>query len=446
MNLGKYLTNAQVLQLASLIMLGTSCSSSHFDSSTGSQKAAPNLGAKESSTVQKDTSDNLSDASKAAGDEGGTDGFFTEGTVKAPRFALLVNDLKCGMCHTKVNGDVASTAPVSDWSPSHVVHSNENVSGGWYASDTWTDVTPQNTRYKIGVAGGVSQNYRGNKVPNDPITGKPAFPRLDFNGATLRMKGTITGQDAAGKAVSISGVHTGNVILIGTAAAPITIEGSVMVRGEVVIKGVYKGIGTLYATGNVYIPANLKSAAKGVFPFPADPAAADQKAKSLVDAKVGDALGIATDKSVLIADLDSGIYDNSLTPPSQKRAALGIDNLYKWFPDGKGGYKALYENAYDCDTGKLDTVNGFNLIEAYLYAAQSIGGRSKRSSWAINGGVITDVFHVLGGVSTGGGNATECPATASPVHGYPQNGNYVNYDYRMQAGLRILGELAPYFN
>ncbi|MBM4252128.1 MAG: hypothetical protein FJ146_09170 [Deltaproteobacteria bacterium] len=449
MNQGLYLKSLGMQLVNTLAIAAVGCSSSNFDSSTGSQKAAPLVQTTDTVTpVKSIATDNLADASKAiAPDGGGTDGFFADGSaVKAPRFALLVNDLKCGMCHTHINGDVASTAEVLDWSSGHVPLSGERVSGGWYAAKSWTDMTPDGKKYVITVAEGVKQNYTGNKVPNDPITGRPAFPKIDFNGATLRMKGSISGVDAAGKAVTVNGIHTGNLVLIGTKAAPIKIDGSVMVQGELVIKGVYQGVGTIYTTGNVYIPANLTSAAKGVFPFPANPAQAAAKGQALVEAKTGDALGIATDKSILIADLNSGIYDNALTPPSQRRAALGIENLYGWFPGGKPGYAALYENAVNCDTGALDSASGFNLIEAYLYAAQSIGGRSKRSSWAINGGVITDVFHVLGGVSRGGGQTKDCPTTASPVHGYPQNGNYVNYDYRMQAGLRILGELAPYFN
>ncbi|MEN9835762.1 MAG: hypothetical protein RL011_1955, partial [Pseudomonadota bacterium] len=446
MNQGLYLRSAMSLLSCSITLAVVGCSSSSFDSSTGSQKTAPLAQSRDSSTPESVTiGDSIADASKSvAPDGGGTDGFFSEGPVKAPRFALLVNDLKCGMCHTQINGDVASTAAVSDWSTGHVALSDERVSGGWYAAKSWTDMTPEGKKYNITVAAGVDQNYAGNKVPNDPVSGKPAFPKIDFNGAALRMKGSISGVDTTGKVVTVNGIHKGNLIILGTKAAPIKIDGSVMIQGELVIKGVYQGVGTIYTTGNVYIPANLTSAGKGVYPFPSDPAAAAAKGKTLVEAKTGDALGIATDKSILIADLNSGIYDNELTPPSQRRAALGIENLYTWFPGGTAGYAKLYQKAVNCDTGALDSPNGFNLIEAYMYAAQSIGGRSKRSSWAINGGVITDVFHVLGGVSRGGGQTTDCPTTASPVHGYPQNGNYVNYDYRMQAGLRILGELAPY--
>lgn len=371
-------------------------------------------------------------------DEGGD-----SAPVKAPRFAMLVNDLKCGMCHTKINGDVASTSDVSDWSPTHVPMSAESVSGGWYAAKSWTDSAGLG-RYNISVALGVTQNYVGKMVPNEPGTKTPAFPRIDFTAAEARMSGALSGKDASGKAVKVDKVASGNVVLIGTAQEPITIEGSVMIKGDLVLKGQYKGLGSVYVTGNIYIPANLV-ATSSVFPYPEGRDAALQKGRELVKARKGDALGLATAKHVFIADLATGIYDNPLTPAGQQRGANGIDDVYSWYPGGKSGYEALYEASLNCHAGGMEALKSFNLIEAYLYAVGSIGGIARKGSWMINGGVITDVLHVLGTVAPIG-LIGGCPATASSVHGMPQDSNYINYDYRMSAGMRILGELAPYFN
>lgn len=419
---------------------------------TGPQLPSEELPAIDSRAV----SDEKGEASGITPDGQESEGFFdsnkkgsggdVDTSNRAPRFAMLVNDLKCGMCHTKVHGDVASTSDVNDWSEGHVPLSDEFVSGGWYAAKSWTDQAGAGARYKITVKGGVQQNYVGVMVPNDPLTRKPAFPVVDFVDAESRMRGSVTGVDAAGAAVSINKVFEGNAVVLGTLQNPIKINGSVMIKGDLVLKGYYTGIGSLYVTGNIYVPANLR-AQQSVFPFPSDYSAAQQKGRDLVRARRGDALGLATAKNIFIGDLATEIYDHALTPPSQRRNVSDIDGVYAWFPGGRDGYAALYEASLDCQKNESANLKSFNLLEAYLYAASGIGGIARKGSWMINGGIITDVFNVLGTVSSAGGmlGSRGCPGTPSSVHGALQDANYINYDFRMSAGLRILGELAPYF-
>jgi len=49
----------------------------------------------------------------------------------------------------------------------------------------------------------------------------------------------------------------GNLILVGTAANPIQINGKVVVNGDVVVKGVVQGSGTIIARGNIYVPGDI---------------------------------------------------------------------------------------------------------------------------------------------------------------------------------------------
>lgn len=423
------------------------------DGAASDADKAGEQGAPGSDGAIEDEGDILPEGQSDAADGSRSDGFFqgdtdsslgevevdaNEITIKVPRFAMLVNDLKCGMCHTTVNGDVSSTADVSDWSALHAPASEETVNGGWFAARSWTNATT-GLDYNVKVLAGVTQTYTGNMVPNDPVSKTPAFPIIDFVAAEARMAGRLTGSSVAGGEVVVDKIAEGNMAMVGTAAKPIVIEGSVMIKGDLVIKGVYTGLGTIYVTGNIYIPADLK-AVNSVFPFPTEKLAAQAKGRELVKSKQGDGLGLATAKSVLIADLTTGIYDHGLTPPTQKRDVLGIDNVYNWFPGGKTGYQGLYEPSLNCGNQAMEARSSFNLVEAYIYAKGSIGGISRKGSWAINGGVITDVLHVLG---TG---AIHCDETVSSVHQMPQNTNYINYDFRMSAGMRILGELAPYFN
>ena len=437
-------SNKSTISATAVAILTVACSSSNFASSSG--KSPSNAPTIKSATSPKDGVDTQGKTKSPDGTY--SDGFFTQGKddpVKAPRFAMLVNDLKCGMCHIRINGDVASTSNVSDWSEIHVDLSAEKIAGTWYSAKSWTDKASASKKYNITVSGGVQQNYVGNKVPNKPDTSTPTFPVINFIAAESRMSGTLTGAGADGSEVMVDKLAIGNTVIIGTKENPMIIDGSVLIKGDLVIKGPYKGVGSVYVTGNIYIPGNI-TATESVFPFPADPAAALVKGAKLVKDKTGDALGLAAAKSIFVADLTTKIYDHELTPASQKRGVLGIDNIYDWYPSGQAGYSSLYEESIDCEKNTLQPLQGFNLIEAYLYAGGSIGGISRRGSWAINGGVITDVVHLLGTVSPSKNLPNGCPSIASSVHQYPQDGNYINYDYRMSAGLRVLGELAPYFN
>lgn len=418
-----------------------------------------------------------------APDGSGTDGFFPSNgndggaagggpsfdaaNVKVPRFAMLVNNLKCGMCHLKISGNVASTAAVTAdaWTPSHIPIADEEITGSWYAASTWTNVTANSAtdaagtngeQYPVKVIGGVTQNDKTNNMPLNPTTKQPAYPTIDFIGAAARMTGTLTGADASGHAVTVNGQASDNVVLIGTDAAPITVKGSVMVHGDLVIAGRYKGLGSIYVTGRVYIPADL-TAMTTAFPFPDDPGQALTQGMKQVAAQQGDALGIASNNSIFIADLDTCLYNNGTgpcesaeVPLNLTRDALGVEAVYSWFPTGKAGYMALYQPSIDCKTGAVSSTLGrhsFNRIDAYLYAANAVAGISI-GSWQVRGGIIANYMHILGEVSGDlglGGKNPPCAPLTSPVTGKPMDHNYIDYDYRMQAGMRILGELAPFF-
>ncbi|MBI5554230.1 MAG: hypothetical protein HY920_00040 [Elusimicrobia bacterium] len=68
-----------------------------------------------------------------------------------------------------------------------------------------------------------------------------------INGATMIDK--VFGDDAG---------ESGNIVLVGTSANPIQIDGTVVVRGDLVIKGKITGQGTIYAGRNIYVADNLE--------------------------------------------------------------------------------------------------------------------------------------------------------------------------------------------
>jgi hypothetical protein len=52
--------------------------------------------------------------------------------------------------------------------------------------------------------------------------------------------------------------QTGNVVLSGTEANPIVIDGTVAIDGDVLINGYVKGEGTIICSGNIYVPTDLQ--------------------------------------------------------------------------------------------------------------------------------------------------------------------------------------------
>ena len=372
---------------------------------------------------------------------------------RLPKFGLLVNDMECGMCHVSVIGSVVSTRTV----PPFWTGSNLAITGRWLlAGDFLGNVPAPNDPNGLGVnvtvsaAGGLLPKYGGPELPLDINgDGVPDFPTVDFAALPGKMRGFVATTDAFAAQVSL--VHEGNLVLVGTAIRPIVIMDDVLVTGDLVIKGWFTGIGTLYVRGNIYIPADLK-AVNSAFPYPDSDAAATALAAEQMKVIRTDAIGLATAKSIFIGDLEKHqnsepgletltVYNHSLTPLNRQGATLGVLKVFDWFPGGRAGFDQLYENAVSCETGAATQLASFNLVEAFLYAQNTVAGISRRASYSIRGGVVADYFHVISGASRCGN------AAPSTVHGRPQNRSYIEYDYRLQTGLlRILqyaGEKFP---
>ena len=60
-----------------------------------------------------------------------------------------------------------------------------------------------------------------------------------------------------GNVPSLGSVTDGNVVLSGTEANPIVIDGTIAVDGDVIINGWVKGTGAIIARGNIYVPTDL---------------------------------------------------------------------------------------------------------------------------------------------------------------------------------------------
>ncbi len=97
----------------------------------------------------------------------------------------------------------------------------------------------------------------------------------------------------SGNQTSLSQNFNGNLILVGTAANPIQIDGTMAVNGDVVIKGVVKGTGQIFARGNVYVTGDITYA---------DGTNAGKRTFGTASDGSQNALSLAAGKSILVGD------------------------------------------------------------------------------------------------------------------------------------------------
>ena len=254
-----------------------------------------------------------------------------------PKFALMARDLRCGLCHMRINGDIVSSGDVMSFEPDrsipapgsddHIVSPfrgltltgeyDEKINGTWFVKGRFPQDRSK-TKMKLSVSGGIKENY----------------------------------------------------------------SGDVLVKGDVVIIGTYIGRGTIYATGNIYIAGNIKPT-KSAFPFPTERSAAMESGRTKAENRDTDALALAAKSSIIVGNPTERTV--TLTP-TKTAPPVPENNVYKWFPGGQGAYIGFVNNRFGPTKPTL--------IEAYLYAENLIAG--KIGSYVINGGMMCDSFHILG--------------------------------------------------
>ena len=129
--------------------------------------------------------------------------------------------------HAQVTGDVWSLGDVEMLNHVRVggaVQANGTISKGWHVSVGGGEFAHQNNYFHFAV---------------DPVVEVPAFPELDDSWYRAHATGTHQGNQAwqlAGE----------------------TWEGVHLVDGDLTISGTYRGYATIYVTGDIVIPQNLK--------------------------------------------------------------------------------------------------------------------------------------------------------------------------------------------
>ncbi|MFH1063281.1 MAG: pilus assembly PilX N-terminal domain-containing protein [Candidatus Omnitrophota bacterium] len=203
--------------------------------------------------------------------------------------------------------------------------------------------------------------------------------------------------------------HTGNIVLIGTAANPIEISGPVVVSGDVLIKGKVTGQGSIYSGRNTHILGNLEYVNNPSWPKPdIDPEGTDTANATK------DFLGLAAKGNVIVGDYTLTDWQSNvagyLKPPFTK--AYGVDptdnsiGYVQYYASGdpyfNGDYTAndggtkidgtnrkFYESSYDNTyfASIADDPSQIKNIDAVTYTNHAFAG--KVGSFTMNGSIVS---------------------------------------------------------
>jgi hypothetical protein len=322
--------------------------------------------------------------------------------------ALLSERVDCMFCHLTVKGDVGSLnvlrpgwgsendgKPCGPDNDCGIGSGKDSViDGDVYSSKTVTkDKIGTNDINGATLTAGkkLNENYTGDKLPEGD-DGKPAFPGLDRALIKGSASGSLTGgsirtvapdgtwSSGPGTASGISKTFDGNVVLEGTAANPIVLNGDVYVSGDVVIKGVVTGRGAIYAGRNMYIAGNLTNKNR-----PDKPGAAGL-CKDIVDDDAGrnecavkninagkDETRLSAGNNMILGDYTEQKADLSLTSVRDRQSADYYRSQFGLYP-GQTRYVrkgSSEELRYDSDRKKyFDQVNR----EVNDSEVQAVGG------------------------------------------------------------------------
>ena len=155
-----------------------------------------------------------------------------------------------------------------------------------------------------GSAGDQEDGEYINQHPNSPTVEMPNLQDLSYyeflatdNSSTITVGGAILVEGVFGDDVG----ESGNIVLIGTAANPVEVDGPVVIRGDVIVQGVVTGQGTIYAGRNMYIAGNITYADGPPTPRP-DSNEPDDIDQWVSDNAEKDIVGFAATENMILGD------------------------------------------------------------------------------------------------------------------------------------------------
>ena len=180
----------------------------------------------------------------------------------------------------------------------------------------------------------------------------PGYSYQDESGQTVtRAGGTVNVHYAgAGPSGDAALADKGALVLIGTQANPITIDGPVVVDSDVIIKGYVKGQGTIYSGRNVHIIGDIKYVDPPTWNHPdADDAATAERNATK------DMLGLVAKGNIVIGDSSDKSWHNSVDNYIKSGTSSSVVKKYACDPsDANIGYPATFQGDYTA----IENVNG----------------------------------------------------------------------------------------
>ena len=193
---------------------------------------------------------------------------------------------------------------------------------------------------------------------------RPAYSYTDSAGAVHNVAGgTVSSHySGAGPSGDAALADAGSLLLVGTQANPIRLNGPVVVAGDVIIKGYVRGQGTIYAGRNVHIIGDIRYVNAPTWTHSASGDAA-QREQAANETK--DMLGLVAKGNVVVGDSTTSEVAKNVN--SGKILSYACDEN-----DAVIGYQAKFNGRYT-DTEKVSGLAG-------SLAAQAPGGYDPASA------------------------------------------------------------------
>jgi len=222
--------------------------------------------------------------------------------------------------------------------------------------------------------------------------GTLSYPSVTYTDGTGQSRTVPSGRISAERTLAEAGpsgdaalADAGSVLLVGTQANPIVIDGPVVVAGDVIIKGYVRGQGTIYAGRNVHVIGDIKyvNAPSWNHSLTADAAKSEQAVNETKDmlglvAKGNIVVGDATSSSIA-ANVNSGsdiAYscdedDSSIGYPSKTFSSTTKSTSSSYW----GGTTTRTSNTFAGDYSAVEQINALSSA----YVAKAPGGYSASS-------------------------------------------------------------------
>ena len=180
----------------------------------------------------------------------------------------------------------------------------------------------------------------------------PAFSYTDTAGAVHNVAGgTVSSHyHGTGPSGNAALADNGALVLIGTQANPIVVDGPVVVDSDIIIKGYVKGQGTIYSGRNVHIIGDIKYVNPPTWAHPDSDDAAVEAANAQKDM-----LGLVAKGNIVVGDPSDSAWHSSVDNYIKSGTSSSVVKKYACDPsDADIGYPATFQGNYTA----IEDVNG----------------------------------------------------------------------------------------